>query len=141
MGAVPTRRYGRSAIAHHLTIKVKKCGWKAYNAIDQAEVTAQNILGAKTPYQPEPWFWSDQYNVKLQIAGLNTGYSDVVERAVQTADSCSFWYYKDDTLLAVDAMNAPKAYMVDKRLLGLGKSPPKAAISDPQTDLKSLLKS
>jgi len=65
----------------------------------------------------------------------------VVERAEQTADSCSFWYYKDDTLLAVDAMNAPKAYMVGKRLLGLGKSPPKAAISDPQTDLKSLLKS
>ena len=111
------------------------------NAIDQAEVTAQNILGAKTSYQPEPWFWSDQYNVKLQIAGLNTGYSDVVERAEQTADSCSFWYYKGDTLLAVDAMNAPKAYMVGKRLLGLGKSPPKAAISDPQTDLKSLLKS
>ncbi|MDZ4135961.1 MAG: FAD-dependent oxidoreductase, partial [Paracoccaceae bacterium] len=108
------------------------------NAIDQAENTAQNMLGAGKPYAPLPWFWSDQYDTKLQIAGLNTGYDHIVTRA--TGPARSFWYFKDDTLLAVDAMNDPRAYMVGKRLLEMGRTAPPSVIADPQTDLKTLLK-
>ena len=110
------------------------------NAIDQAELVAENMLGAKNTYAAKPWFWSDQFDMKLQIAGLNTGYDQVVTRAGETKQSASFWYYRGDTLLAVDAINEARAYMVGKRLIEAGKSPTKTAISDPATDLKSLLK-
>jgi 3-phenylpropionate/trans-cinnamate dioxygenase ferredoxin reductase subunit len=108
------------------------------NAIDQAEVVADNIMGASKGYVAKPWFWSDQYDVKLQIAGLNTGYDRVVTR--RKGDAVSFWYYAGTTLLAVDAANDPRGYMVGKRLIEAGKSPDPEAIVDPDTDLKALLK-
>ncbi len=117
------------------------------NAIDQAECVADNIMGAEAPYTARPWFWSDQFDVKLQIAGLNTGYDRIVTR--RAADGVtgaheggvvSFWYYRGDTLLALDAMNDPRAYMVGKRLIEMGKSPDPAAVTDPALDLKTLLK-
>lgn len=109
------------------------------NAIDQAEAVGANMLGAQTPYDPKPWFWSDQYDVKLQIAGLNQGYDHVVARDGEGA-AVSHWYYSGDTLLAVDAMNDPRAYMVGKRLIEAGKSPAPSVIEDPETDLKALLR-
>ncbi len=109
------------------------------NAIDMGEAVAENIMGAAKPYDAHPWFWSDQYDCKLQIAGLNTGYDRIVTRGPE-AEAVSFWYYKGDVLLAVDAMNDPRAYMVGKRLIEMGKSPDPAAIADPATALKSLLK-
>lgn len=109
------------------------------NAIDQAEVVAENIMGGQKEYVATPWFWSDQYDVKLQIAGLNTGYDRVVTRRTD-ANSVSFWYYKGDRLLAVDAMNDPRGYMVGKRLIEAGRSPDPAVIADPATDLKALLR-
>ena len=109
------------------------------NAIDMAEAVAANILGAHLPYAAQPWFWSDQFDCKLQIAGLNTGYDTITTRRGD-GDAVSFWYYRGDTLLAVDAMNDPRAYMVGKRLIEGGKSPIKAEIEDPATDLKALLK-
>jgi 3-phenylpropionate/trans-cinnamate dioxygenase ferredoxin reductase subunit len=108
------------------------------NAIDQAEVVAQNIMGAAKDYISKPWFWSDQYDVKLQIAGLNTGYDRVITR--RTDDAVSFWYYAGSTLLAVDAANDPRGYMVGKRLIEAGKSPDPDAIANPETDMKALLK-
>lgn len=110
------------------------------NAIDQAEAVAANILGANAPYRPHPWFWSDQYDVKLQIAGLNSGYDRVVVRDGNSRGSVSHWYFAGDRFLAVDAMNDPRAYMVGKRLLEMGISPAPAVIQDPSTELKSLLK-
>jgi 3-phenylpropionate/trans-cinnamate dioxygenase ferredoxin reductase subunit len=107
------------------------------NAIDQAEAVAANMLGAGKAYVPSPWFWSDQYDVKLQIAGLNTGYDRIVTREVGAARS--HWYYQGDTFLAVDAMNDPRGYMVGKRLLEAGKTPDPAALADPATELKTLL--
>ncbi|MGI3210348.1 NAD(P)/FAD-dependent oxidoreductase [Roseovarius tibetensis] len=107
------------------------------NAIDMAECVAGNIMGAGTPYVPRPWFWSDQYDVKLQIAGLNTGYDRVVTREAGAA--VSFWYFKEDRLLAVDAMNDPRAYMVGKRLIEAGKTADPDVVADAAADLKSLL--
>ena len=109
------------------------------NAIDQAEVVAQNMMGAAKTYVATPWFWSDQYDVKLQIAGLNTGYDSVVTRAGE-GRTTSFWYYRGDQLVAVDAMNDPRAYMVGKRLIDMGKTADKAVVADPAADLKPLLK-
>ncbi len=109
------------------------------NAIDQAECVAANMMGGETAYVPQPWFWSDQYDVKLQIAGLNTGYDHIVSR-LGDGQTASFWYYKGDQLLAVDAMNDPRAYMVGKRLIDNGKTADPAIVSDPEADLKPLLK-
>ncbi|MEM8753865.1 MAG: FAD-dependent oxidoreductase [Pseudomonadota bacterium] len=109
------------------------------NAIDQAEAAAAAMLGEALSYAPTPWFWSDQYDVKLQIAGLNQGYDRTVERAGAEAAK-SVWYFQGDRLLAVDAMNDPRAYMVGKRLIEQGKSPTVEAVGDPSVDLKSLMR-
>ena len=109
------------------------------NAIDMAELVAENIMGAGRPYHALPWFWSDQYDCKLQIAGLNTGYDRIVTRGPD-GEAVSFWYYQGERLLAVDAMNDPRSYMVGKRLIEMGRSPDPVAIADPATNLKALLK-
>ncbi|MAQ81811.1 MAG: pyridine nucleotide-disulfide oxidoreductase [Maritimibacter sp.] len=108
------------------------------NAIDQAECVAENMLGAGKEYVPYPWFWSDQYDCKLQIAGLSTGYDRIVTRGSGWATS--FWYFKGDQFLAVDSMNDARSYMVGKRLLEMGKNPDPEAIANPETELKTLLK-
>jgi 3-phenylpropionate/trans-cinnamate dioxygenase ferredoxin reductase subunit len=97
------------------------------------------MLGANRHYQAKPWFWSDQYDLKLQIAGLNTGYDRVVSRRGE-GEAVSFWYYRGEALLAVDAMNDPRAYMVGKRLIEMGRSPDPALLADPAVDLKPLLR-
>lgn len=119
---------------HGQQIRLESVG----NAIDQAEIVAANMLGGEKPYVPKPWFWSDQYDTKLQIAGLNLGYTQIVTR--QTGDARSHWYYRDDVLIAVDAMNDPRSYMIGKRLIEAGNSPAPSVISDPETDMKALLK-
>lgn len=109
------------------------------NAVDQAEVVAENMLGAQKEYVAKPWFWSDQYDIKLQIAGLNTGYDSIVTREGNKPDTVSFWYYRGAILLAVDAINDPRAYMVGKRLIESGKSPDAKIVGDPAIELKGLL--
>lgn len=109
------------------------------NAIDQAEAVALNMLGAGRDYLPKPWFWSDQYDVKLQIAGLNTGHDRVAVRPGATDQVRSHWYYRAGELLAVDAMNDPRGYMAGKRMIDSGRSPAPEEVTDPAVDLKSLL--
>ncbi len=109
------------------------------NAIHQAEIAAQNILGASLDYVATPWFWSDQYDVKLQIAGLNIGYDDTLVRPGKREGSQSVWYYRGDTLLAVDAMNDAPSFMMARRILEAGKSVPKSAAADAQTNLKDFV--
>lgn len=108
------------------------------NAIDQGEAVAANICGAEREYQPKPWFWSDQYDVKLQIAGLNSGFDQVVIRSGnETAQS--IWYYSGASLVAVDAINDPRAYMIGRRMIESGISPTPDKIADTSNDLKSML--
>lgn len=109
------------------------------NAIDMGELVAENILGAGRAYAPRPWFWSDQYDTKLQIAGLNAGYDQIVTRRAEDG-ALSHWYYAGDRLLAVDAMNDSRAYMVGKRLIEAGRTADKAVVANPSADLKPLLK-
>ena len=110
------------------------------NAIDQATVAGIHAAtGAAPNYVAKPWFWSDQFDVKLQIAGLNRGYTSVVTRPGKTSRSMAHFYYRGDTLLAIDAMNAPSVYMIGKRLLEAGKTIPPEQAADVEFNLKSLL--
>lgn len=110
------------------------------NAIDQAECAATNAIGRTAEYAPTPWFWSDQYDTRLQIAGLGSGYDRIVTRKGSGKGAVSHWYFHQDEFLAVDAINDARSYMVGKKLLESGKSPTADAVTDPHTDLKSLLK-
>ncbi len=108
------------------------------NAIDHGEAVAAAMLGEPIEYVPQPWFWSDQYDVKLQIAGLNAGYDQVIVRPGAREGAQSVWYWRGPELIAVDAMNDPRAYMTGKRWIEAGVSPDPTALADQSVDLKSL---
>ena len=110
------------------------------NAIDQSEVIAENIHGNAVNYDPVPWFWSDQYDAKLQIAGLNQGYDQIITRNNLATDGVCFWYMQGGRLLAVDAVNDPRSFMVGKRLLEKGIQVNPEALSNPDSNLKELLR-
>ncbi|MBL6600726.1 MAG: FAD-dependent oxidoreductase [Alphaproteobacteria bacterium] len=109
------------------------------NAVDQGEAAAESLTGAAIDYRPAPWFWSDQFDVKLQIAGLNTGFETTVTRPGKREGGLSVWYYRGAELLAVDAMNDGATYMIASRLLKAGASPTPEQVADPGLDLKTLL--
>ena len=109
------------------------------NAVDQADCVAAIIAGGNEPYQPKPWFWSDQYDVKLQIAGFNMGYDETFVRAGGKEGSCSVWYFAKGDLIAVDAINDARAYLTGKKLLEMRINPDRAILADPEADLKLLL--
>jgi len=114
------------------------------NAIDMAEAVAANMLGAGVPYDPKPWFWSDQFDAKLQIAGLATGADRTIlrghEAAAHEAGGASVWSFAGQRLLCVEALNDPRAYMVGKRLIDAGRSADPEVLADPAADLKALLR-
>lgn len=108
------------------------------NAIDQGAACARAMLGRETAYDPMPWFWSDQYDVKLQIAGLARDWTRIVTRPGAREGSICHWYFRGPELIAVDAMNDPRGYMTGKRWLESGHSPSPDALADPASDLKTL---
>ncbi len=109
------------------------------NAVDQADAAAAVIAGGNTPYEPKPWFWSDQYDVKLQIAGFNLGYDETLLRPGAREGAHSVWYFKSGRFIAVDAINDAKAYVSGKKMLELGINPDKSILADASSDLKQLL--
>ncbi|MCF3641473.1 FAD-dependent oxidoreductase [Rhizobium sp. TRM95111] len=109
------------------------------NAVDQAEAAAAVIAGSDEPYRPKPWFWSDQYDVKLQIAGFCAGFDDTLVRPGTREGSVSVWYFREGRLIAVDAVNDAKAYVTGKKLLEMGRTPERGLLEDAATDLKTLL--
>ncbi|MFN3613248.1 MAG: NAD(P)/FAD-dependent oxidoreductase [Rubrimonas sp.] len=108
------------------------------NAIDQARAAARAMLGIDTKYDPVPWFWSDQYDVKLQIAGLNAGHDRIVTRPGSRPGGFSVWYFRGDELIAVDAMADAKAYMTGKRWIEAGVSPDAGRLADAGVELREL---
>lgn len=114
------------------------------NAIDMGEAVAANMLGAGKPYVPKPWFWSDQYDAKLQITGLGNGADQVVVRGHEAGAAepggASVWSFRDGQLICVEALNDPRGYMVGKRLIDAGRNADPAAVADPNLDLKALMK-
>lgn len=109
------------------------------NAVDQAEAAAAVLAGTEAAYEAKPWFWSDQYEVKLQIAGFNLGYDETMLRPGAREGSWSVWYFRDGRFVAVDAVNDAKAYVAGKKLLDTGAEPDRAILADAAADLKLLL--
>jgi len=108
------------------------------NAADQGDLVARVLAGEAVTYTALPWFWSDQYDCKLQIVGLNQGHDQTVIRPGANATSMSVWYYRAAELLAIDAMNEPKSYAFGRKIIEAGKHPTAAQVADPATDLKAL---
>ncbi|MEM0914617.1 MAG: FAD-dependent oxidoreductase [Planctomycetota bacterium] len=112
------------------------------NATDQAKTVAKSMLGRPAAHDALPWFWSDQYDVKFQIAGISTDHSAAVSRGEPTpGEPFSVWYFDGDRLIAVDAVNDARAYTVGSKLIPKRGRPDPAAIADPSVDLKTILKS
>ena len=88
-----------------------------HNAVEQAKTAANNICGVETHYSQVPWFWSDQYDLKLQIAGLSAGYDDVVIRGNPVNRSFACLYLKDGRLIATDAINSAREFVQSKALI------------------------
>ena len=109
-----------------------------HNANEQAAIVVAEITGGKPPRLDAPWFWSDQFDLKLQIAGLNKGEEDRVIR--QEGDSYAVFHYIGDRLSSVEAVNSPKAYMATRKVLGLGKTLDRKMAADPETDLRKAIK-
>ncbi|HAG93361.1 MAG TPA: pyridine nucleotide-disulfide oxidoreductase [Gammaproteobacteria bacterium] len=92
------------------------------NAMEQAKTAAASLCGKQKPYHSLPWFWSDQYNIKLQIAGFNKGYDRVEIMGNPDQDQFVAWYIQGDRLLAADCINSPKEFIQAKKLIASGAS-------------------
>jgi len=108
------------------------------NAVEQAKTAAMNICGKPAQHAHVPWFWSDQYDLKLQIAGVSTGYDQTVLRGDPDSGKFALYYLGQGELLAVDAVNSPKDFMTGKRWIGERKHPDAARLADLAVDLKTL---
>lgn len=109
-----------------------------HNALEQAKTAALSICGEPTAYRQVPWFWSDQYDLKLQIAGLSAGFDDVVIRGDRDAHAFSCAYLRDGRLIAVDAINAPRDFMQSKPLIAAGTPVDRSRLADASVMLKDL---
>jgi 3-phenylpropionate/trans-cinnamate dioxygenase ferredoxin reductase component len=109
------------------------------NAVDQAKIAAQQILGQESQYDEVPWFWSDQYDVKLQSVGLSTGYDDLGIRGDASAAGFSVLYWREGRLIAIDAVSAIKDFMAGKKLVQQGVRLDKEAACNVATPLKELI--
>ena len=109
------------------------------NALEQAKVAAASICGKPVIYDQLPWFWSDQYDIKLQTAGLFQDYDDLVVRGSVEQRKFAVFYLRDGALIAVDAINSPADFMLSKKLILSRRQLESGQLSDPETPLKSLL--
>ena len=107
------------------------------NATDQAKTAANTLCGKLEAYHALPWFWSDQFDLKLQIAGLSQGFDRVVLRGASTSGrSFAAFYFSGERLLAVDAVNRPKEFMAVRRALAAGHSADPAKLADESIDIQ-----
>jgi 3-phenylpropionate/trans-cinnamate dioxygenase ferredoxin reductase subunit len=88
-----------------------------HNAIEQGKTVASSIMNKKTPYNQIPWFWSDQYDLKLQIAGLCIDYDDIIVRGNSDNRSFAVFYMKDNYMIASDCINCPGEHMMSRRII------------------------
>jgi len=108
------------------------------NANDQANTVAKAIVGAPEPYAAIPWFWSNQYDLKLQTIGLSIGHDDLVVRGDPKARSFSVVYLREGRVIALDCVNAIKDYVQGRRLVLEGAAPDKARLGDASRPLKEI---
>lgn len=121
----PSPRYGRRVRLESVD-----------NAFEQARTAAANLVGRNIVHDKVPWFWSDQYDLKLLIVGLSQGHDAVVVRGHPPGRSFSVCYLRDGELIALDAVNNPKDYMAARKLIGERVRPDPARLADPTMALK-----
>jgi 3-phenylpropionate/trans-cinnamate dioxygenase ferredoxin reductase component len=109
------------------------------NANDQANIAARAIVGTPEPYAATPWFWSNQYDLKLQTVGLCQGHDDLVVRGDPGARSFSVVYLRGGRVIALDCVNAVKDYVQGRKLIETGATPDKSDLADASVPLKELL--
>ncbi|MGK9142622.1 FAD-dependent oxidoreductase [Xanthomonas euvesicatoria] len=109
------------------------------NAIEQAKSAAASLLGEHRPYPAFPWFWSEQYEVRLQMAGFAASHTQAVVRGDLATSTFSLFYYVDGELCAVDSINQPQDHLAARKLLELGRSPTPQQAADPNFALTSLI--
>ena len=109
-----------------------------HNALEQAKTAAAAICGKQKPYGQVPWFWSDQYDLKLQIAGLSQGFDQVVIRGDISGRSFAAFYLKDGKMIAVDAVNRAPEFMMSRMLLQKGTDVSAERLADESIDMKEI---
>lgn len=107
------------------------------NAMEQARVCVSNMLGGDKIYAAMPWFWSDQYELKLQMVGFSADGDEHVLRGNMEENQFAVFYLNNGKVVAADAVNSPKEFMVCKQLVGKAVDP--ATLANPETELKELL--
>lgn len=124
--AAHANRYARGAVIRLESVQ---------NAHDQAAVAAASIAGDPKAYDAVPWFWSDQYDLKLQTAGLSTGHDRAVLRGDPDSRSFSVIYLKDGHVIALDCVNATRDYAQGRRLVATGGACDPETVTDPAVPL------
>jgi 3-phenylpropionate/trans-cinnamate dioxygenase ferredoxin reductase subunit len=110
------------------------------NAVEQGKAAAAALLGLERPFTAAPWFWSDQYDLKLQMVGLSHGYDSVVTRGDVARPAFSAYYYRAGQLIAVDSLSRIPDHMNARKLLDRHLSPTPAQVADESFELNSLLR-
>lgn len=109
-----------------------------HNAQEQAKTAATTILGGLEPYAQVPWFWSDQYDLKLQIVGMSSRAEQAVIRGEPDSRSFAVFFLDDGRLTATYAINSPREFMLSKKLVAIGARPDPARLSDPSVPFKEI---
>jgi 3-phenylpropionate/trans-cinnamate dioxygenase ferredoxin reductase subunit len=109
------------------------------NANDMATCVAKDICRQGAPYRAFPWFWSNQFDLRLQTAGINVGYDSTVMRGSPDERSFSVVYLKEGRVLALDCVNMTKDYVQGRKLVEAGAMPDLEALANPETPLKELI--
>jgi 3-phenylpropionate/trans-cinnamate dioxygenase ferredoxin reductase subunit len=109
------------------------------NTVDHARCVAASILGRSHPYEAVPWFWTDQFDIKLQMVGLSQGCDRAVTRGATESHKFSVLYFKQNRLVAIDSINRPADHMAGRKLLAAGTSLTPEQAADLSVDLKSLV--
>lgn len=109
------------------------------NASDQAQCAAERILGRPGCYTSVPWFWTDQFDIKLQMVGISSGHDHAVTRGSAESRKLSVFYFKENRLIAIDSINRPLDHILGRKLLAVGTSLTPVQAADESFDLKQLL--
>ena len=110
-----------------------------HNALEQARTAASNIAGTPSKYEQVPWFWSDQFDLKLQMVGMSQGYDTIVQRGSMDADDFAMFYLKDGVLIAVDAVNRPREFMACRKLVPQRPTIDPAKLSDESIPMQEMV--
>jgi len=125
-------RHPNGLLGRHLRLE------SVHNAIEQGKTAAANIVGQPSAYNQVPWFWSDQYDVKMQIAGMSDTHEQFVVRGDPATRSFAAFYLQQGKIVAVDAINSPREFMIGKKLVAAGAKIPIRDLADTNKDFKTM---